>query len=161
MIESVENLEHKLKHGYEKYIYSWEKKALVYLFFTFSCFLFFLFFFFFWLFQLVTGCGCFLHFTKSGLKYIWSWENKGFDNNKKRYINQNKLKVERKCSRQTADEPKECLFMIKLLEEVATIHNYLLKRVYIRSRKENRCSKKNANPWPHLCGLQKHQAIYA
>ena len=47
MIESVENLEHKLKHGSEKYLYSWEKKALVYLFFTFSCFLFFLFFFFF------------------------------------------------------------------------------------------------------------------
>ena len=73
----------------------------------------------------------------------------------------NKLKVERKCSWQTADEPKECLFMIKLLEEVATIHNYLQKRVYIRSRRENRCSKKNANPWPHLCALQKHQAIYA
>ena len=41
MIVSVENLEHKLKHGYEKYLYSWEKKALVYLFFTFSWFFFF------------------------------------------------------------------------------------------------------------------------
>ena len=100
-------------------------------------------------------------------------KKKIFKKKKKTLHKPNKLKVERKCSWQTADEPKECLFMIKLLEEVATIHNYLQKRVYIRSqrhiqkkkkkrsRRENRCSKKNANPWPHLCALQKHQAIYA
>ena len=57
--------------------------------------------------------------------------------------------------------------MIKLLEEVATIHNYLQKRVYIRSRRHIKKKKKqkkeaegkidvfkkNANPWPHLCAL--------
>ena len=70
MIVSVENLERKLKHGYEKYLYSWEQKALVYLFFTFSWFFFFFILFLFWLFQLVMGCFCFLDFTKNGLKYI-------------------------------------------------------------------------------------------